>query len=126
MNRTLIFAYCLFFSSAAYAENVVHNADNTAVNVRDQDGRTQTAFDQSNKAPNLEITRRIREAIVKQNQLSTYAQNVKVITDDNGVVTLRGPVKTVAEQKQVETIARENAGGHQIVSQLEIAPEVKR
>ena len=49
--------------------------DNSAQNQRDRDHQTLTPIDQSNKPADLETTRNIRQAIVKDDQLSTEAKN---------------------------------------------------
>jgi osmotically-inducible protein OsmY len=72
-------------------------ADDTGRNARDSDGKTLTSGDQSNSKNDVEITRQIRQAIVKDDSLSTSAHNVKIITN-GGVVTLRGPVASADEK----------------------------
>jgi osmotically-inducible protein OsmY len=54
--------------------------------------------------------------------LSTYAHNVKIITQ-NGQVTLKGPVRSEDEKKTVETKATEVAGENKVTSQLDIKPK---
>ena len=51
--------------------------------------------------------------------LGDKAKNVKVITE-NGVVTLRGPVKSEEEKAKVEELAKDNAGSARVDSQLEV------
>src|ERR1700719_640799 len=82
-------------SSLVFAQAASDKAapDNSAQNQRDRDHQTLTPIDQSNKPADLETTRNIRQALVKDDRLSTEAKNVKIITVD-GAVTLRGPVKT--------------------------------
>jgi osmotically-inducible protein OsmY len=46
------------------------------------------------------ITKQIRMAIHDDNSLSTYAHNVKIITQ-NGKVTLKGPVRSEDNQLDV-------------------------
>jgi osmotically-inducible protein OsmY len=48
------------------------------------------------------------------------AKNVKIITV-NGVVTLRGPVKTIEEKRTIEAMAQQIAGADKVDSQLEIS-----
>ena len=50
-----------------------------------------TAMDQSNEPADMEITRRIRAAVVVDSELSARARNCTIITR-SGVVTLRGDV----------------------------------
>ena len=56
-----------------------------------------------------EITRKIRDSVVKDKSLSTYAHNVKIITQ-NREVTLKGPVRTDQEKSAVEEKARSGRG----------------
>lgn len=93
--------------------------DNTAKNQRDRSGETQTSGDQSNTSADLQTTQAIRRGLMKDNDLSNNAKNIKVITA-NGQVTLRGPVNSAQEKTKVEQIARSAAAGAQVVDQLEI------
>jgi osmotically-inducible protein OsmY len=101
------------------AEDEKTKADNTATNERDRSGETQTSGDQSNSSADLKITQAIRQALMKDGQLSTTAKNIKVITE-NGQVTLRGPVKNVQEKARVDQLAKSAAGGAHIVDQLDV------
>ena len=78
-----------------------------------------TADQQKNNKSDLEITRQIRRAIVKDKSLSISAHNVKIITTD-GAVTLRGPVKDADEKARVVAKAREVAGQARVDDQLEV------
>jgi osmotically-inducible protein OsmY len=69
----------------------------------------------------MELTRSIRQKIVDRDDLSTYAKNVKIISDDQGSVTLRGPVRSDNERRQLEEIARSVAGAGKVTNQLEVA-----
>jgi hyperosmotically inducible protein len=96
-------------------------ADNTKVNERDKDmNKTVTPVDQSNQRADLDTTQKIRQAIMADDTLSTDAKNVKIITA-NGVVTVRGPVKSDAERSEVDRIARQNAGANRVDNQVEVA-----
>jgi osmotically-inducible protein OsmY len=57
-----------------------------------------------------ELSKKIRQAIVADKSLSTYAHNVKIISRD-GVVTLKGPVHSDVEKSTIEAKAAEIAGG---------------
>jgi hyperosmotically inducible protein len=96
-------------------------ADNTAVNVRDRDKSEKTADQQKQNKGDVEITANIRKAVVKDTTLSTNAHNVKIITTD-GMVTLKGPVKSDAEKATVEKFAKEVAGEKNVTNEIEIAP----
>ncbi len=94
--------------------------DNTGRNERDRDNATKTAGDQSENEADRTISQKVRQAIVADDSLSTNAKNVKIITVD-GVVTLRGPVKSEAEKKNIDAKARQIAGVKNVENQLEIA-----
>ena len=96
-------------------------ADNTKVNKRDRAEGGATADQQKENTTDREITQRIRRALMDDKTLSTYAHNVKVITQD-GYVTLKGPVQTADEKKTVEAKASEVAGDGHVTNQLSIAP----
>jgi osmotically-inducible protein OsmY len=121
MKRTLLALACLgALSLAAFAaDNEKAKPDNTSTNERDRSGETKTSGDQSNSSADLKITQAIRQALIKDDQLSTTAKNIKVITA-NGQVTLRGPVKTAQEKARVDQIAKSAAGGAQIDDQLDV------
>ena len=70
-------------------------------------------------AQDVEVTRRIRKALVADKALSTNAKNIKIITL-NGKVTLQGPVGNAREQKSVLKKARKTAGVKSVTSELEV------
>jgi len=94
-------------------------ADNTARNVRDRSGDTRTPEDQGGSDSDRDVTRRIRRAIMQNDQLSMTAKNIKIITL-NGKVTLRGPVKNDQEAKAIMDLAQIAAGPGVIDNQLEV------
>ena len=87
-------------------------ADNSAVNQRDREANEPTADQQKNDRPDREITQQIRHSIMSDKSLSTYAHNVKIITQ-NGQVTLKGPVRSEDEKRAIEAKAAEIAGAKQ-------------
>ena len=91
--------------------------DNTARNKNE----ATTADQQKNNKSDLETTRRIRKAIVDDKSLSTYAHNVKIVTED-GQVTLTGPVNSPQEQAAVAAKAVQVAGSGKVINQTEVAP----
>jgi osmotically-inducible protein OsmY len=120
MKRTLLALTCLSaFSLAAYADDEKAKSDNTATNERDRSGETKTSGDQSNSSADLKTTQAIRQALMKDGDLSTTAKNIKVITA-NGHVTLRGPVKTAEEKAKIDQLAKSAAGGAEIDNQLDV------
>ena len=80
--------------------------DNSA---RNKDHST-TADQQKDNRSDREITRDIRRSIDSDKSLSTYAHNVKIITQ-NGAVTLRGPVHSDEEKHTIASKAAEVVGG---------------
>ena len=120
MKRTLLAIACL---SALTMSTMVADdkkaPDNTATNERDRSGETQTSGDQSNNSADLKITQAVRQALMKDSELSMTAKNIKVITA-NGQVTLRGPVKTAQEKEKINQLASSAAGGARIDNQLDV------
>lgn len=120
-------ALCLAFSLAVSPPMLVGEEgkkppDNTATNKQDRNKEEPTADQQKENRSDREVTRQIRRSITKDKSLSTYARNIKVITQD-GVVTLKGPVRSAEEKKLVEAKAAEVAGAAKVKSELDIAPE---
>src|SRR5262249_13161089 len=95
------------------------DADNTARNARDSNGKTATPLDQSENEGDRAITQRVRKNILDNDGLSTNAHNVKIITA-NGVVTLRGPVNSAQEKNTVVAAAHMTPGVKRIDDQLEV------
>jgi hyperosmotically inducible periplasmic protein len=97
-------------------------ADNTKVNERDRSKTEPTADQAKNNVNDREIMQKIRQAIMDDKSLSTYAHNVKIISRQ-GKVTLKGPVRSEDEKKTVEQKAADVAGAGNITDQLTIKPE---
>jgi hyperosmotically inducible protein len=97
-------------------------ADNTKVNERDRSQNEPTADQQKENRSDRDITQQIRQSIMKDKSLSTYAHNVKVVTQD-GQVTLKGPVRSEDEKKAIEAKAAEVAGDGKVTSELNIKPQ---
>lgn len=94
--------------------------DNTKINQRDKDPNAATADSQKMNASDQALTAKIRRAVIADKTLSTYAHNVKIISQD-GVVTLKGPVRTDAEVSNLMSKATDAAGGaDKVVNQLSV------
>lgn len=126
-RRTLLFSVSVLAGSllipvgSGFAQMDANRAaDNSAINQRDRGHENLTPIDQSNKPSDLKMTREIRRAIVKDDQLSTDAKNIKIITID-GAVTLRGPVKTDQEKADIAAKAAQLAGDSNVHDELEVA-----
>ena len=107
-------------STPAASDSTATERDNTAVNVRDRSEAAKTPIDQNENQKDIDITANIRKRIV-DTEMSVNAQNVKIVTQ-NGKVTLRGPVKSADEKKQIEKLAQEVAGAENVDNQLEVQP----
>jgi hyperosmotically inducible protein len=95
--------------------------DNSAVNKSNQ----PTADQQSMNATDRGITAKIRKAVIADKTLSTYAHNVKIISQD-GTVTLKGPVRSDAEVQTIVAKAVEVTGSaDKVVNQLSVQPASK-
>lgn len=96
--------------------------DNTKINQRDKDKTAPTADQQKANHPDREITRNIRASVHKDKSLSTYAHNVKIITQ-GGKVTLKGPVRSEDEKTKIAAKATAVAGDGNVDNQLDVTPK---
>lgn len=92
--------------------------DNTKNN---KDQTPPTADQQKMNASDTAITQKIRKAIHDDTSLSTYAHNIKIISQD-GKVTLRGPVRSDDEKANIQAKAVAIVGQDNVSNMLEIAP----
>ena len=99
-------------------------ADNTKVNQRDRSKGASTADQAKNNPNDREIMQKIRQSVVGDKTLSTYAHNVKIISE-HGKVTLKGPVRSEEEKKSIEQMATTVAGDGNVTNQITIKPEKK-
>jgi len=89
--------------------------DNSSQNKK----HARTAESQKENASDREITQKIRQSIVADKSLSTYAHNVKIITQD-GQVTLKGPVQNEEEKQAIASRAADVAGTGKVNNQLTV------
>jgi len=85
---------------ACFGQATDTKADNTKVNKRDRNSGEVTADQQKVNATDRDLTKNIRQSIMADKSLSTYAHNIKIISQ-NGAVTLKGPVKSDDEKKAI-------------------------
>jgi osmotically-inducible protein OsmY len=105
--------------------NAQTKPDNSAVNKRDQNTDQATADQQKMNATDRGITARIRKSVMADKSLSTYAKNVKIISQD-GTVTLKGPVRSDDEVKSIVDKATTVTGSaDKVINQLSIQPPSK-
>ena len=95
------------------------SVDNSKMNTQDRDKNSSTADQQKENRSDREITRQIRESVAQDKSLSTYAHNVKIVTQ-NGQVTLRGPVRSDDEKRAIESKATEVAGNNKVTNELSV------
>jgi hyperosmotically inducible protein len=96
--------------------------DNTKVNERDRNPDEATADRQKMNASDRKLTAEIRKSVMADKALSTYAHNVKIISQD-GTVTLKGPVRSDDEVKSILAKAVEAVGSpDKVVNQMSVKP----
>ena len=104
------------------AQEQVPSPDNSKINQRDRNSGQVTAGQQKENRSDRETAKDIRRALVKDKSLSTYAHNIKIISQD-GKVTLKGPVRTDEEKQAIEAKAKEVAGSDNVSNELQVAGE---
>src|SRR5665213_81137 len=113
MKTSKVILTILFCATAiaSYAQTPDANTkpDNTAVNKRDRNSGEVTADQQKTNAEDQDLTKKVRQSIMSDKSLSSYAHNIKIISQ-NGSVTLKGPVKSEDEKKMVMAKAVAVAG----------------
>jgi hyperosmotically inducible periplasmic protein len=124
MNKPTIAA--LMLSSMLAAPHVIAQTapDNAKSNKVDASNATATADTQTNNAADLDLTKRIRQSVMADKSLSTYAHNIKIVTV-NGSVTLNGVVRSEDEKGTIEMKAANIAGKNKVTSDLKVAPSNK-
>ena len=115
----LVFCASLMATAVpAYQDPQQTPPDNTKQN---KDQTSPTADQQKMNPADRETTKKIRSALVDDKSLSTYAHNIKIITTD-GMVTLKGPVRSEDEKSAIEAKARQIAGDSNVTNNLTVAP----
>jgi hyperosmotically inducible periplasmic protein len=120
--QTLVLALSGLWTTGTFAQQPA--PDNTKVNQADRSNDQATADQQRDNPSDRELTQHVRQAIMQDKSLSTYAHNVKIITQ-NGVVTLKGPVRSEDEKRAIEAKANEAAGKDKVVNELTVVPDQK-
>ncbi len=108
--------------AAVSDKDQVTQPDNSKQNTQHDGEKGLSAEQQSNTESDVEITRKIRQALVKDKSLSIYAHNVKIITE-SGQVVLKGPVRSQQEKQTVEGKAGRIAGLDRVRSELEVTAQ---
>jgi len=106
------------FMGVAYGATA-QEPDNTKVNQRDRDSSQPTADRARNNLSDRQIMQNIRKAVIADKSLSTYGHNAKIVCQ-HGKVTLKGPVHTDEESRNIEAKATEVAGPGNVTNQLSV------
>jgi osmotically-inducible protein OsmY len=101
----------MLFAAAQQPDNTKANKNNTP-----------TADQAKNNMSDRDVMQKIRQAVVNDKSLSTYAHNVKIISKNNKV-TLKGPVRSEEEKKAIVAKAEEVAGAGNVVDEMTVKPE---
>ena len=126
-KRLSVLGATLFFGASLLASPVPQSGqqpapDNTKNNQGDASKDATTADQQKMNPADRNTTRQIRKSIMQDQSLSTYAHNIKIITQD-GKVTLKGPVRTADDKANIVAKAVAVAGADNVSDQLQIAPK---
>ncbi|HYK16986.1 MAG TPA: BON domain-containing protein [Bryobacteraceae bacterium] len=81
-----------------------------------------TANQQKNGKSDRELTQDIRKAVMADKSLSMEAHNIKIVSR-NGVVTLRGKVKSQDEKKTIVDKAIQAAGPGNVTDELMVSSQ---
>jgi len=120
--RRLLLSALFCGSLLTYAQDPPAKPDNTKINKRDRDKTEATADQQKESKDDRDLTAKIRKSIMADKALSTYAHNIKVITQ-NGTVTLKGPVHSDDEKKAIVAKAVEVAGSaDKVTDEITVKP----
>jgi len=92
--------------------------DNTRANRDGGDTADQQAMNKADR----QLTQQIRKSVMDDKSLSTYAHNIKIVSQ-NGTVTLRGPVRSEEEKAAIEGKAKAVAGVSAVDNELTVAPK---
>jgi hypothetical protein len=107
-------------STGSVAAQTQSRSDNTKVNTRDRAAGAVTADQQKENPTDRDLAQKIRRSLTRDKALSTYAHNVKIVAQ-GGQVTLKGPVRSEQEKKDIEAKAVEVAGAGHVVNEISIA-----
>ena len=120
VKKWLLLGATLFFSAGLLA-SASQAPDNTKANKGDAQKGATTANQQKMNPTDRELARKIRASIMDDKALSTYAHNVKIVTQD-GKVTLKGPVRSEEEKSSIAAKATAVAGESNVTNEITVAP----
>jgi|ERR1700730_12040676 hyperosmotically inducible protein len=120
--KTSALAFAFLLSASWIPAHAQVQPDNTKVNKQDTNPGAVTADQQKENVSDRDLTAKIRKAIMADKSLSTYAHNVKIVSQ-GGTVTLKGPVRSDAEVQTIVAKATEVAGSsYKVDNQLTVKP----
>jgi hyperosmotically inducible protein len=123
--KNMIAATLAFGLLAVGAQAQQTPPDNTKANERDRTKTAATADQAKNTTTDRDTMQKIRKAVMADKGLSTYAHNVKIISQ-GGKVTLKGPVRSEEEKSSIEQKATEVAGAGNVTNEITIKPEAPK
>ncbi len=116
----LLLAASFGFVQAALADNTQPTQpDNSRINRTIIEDRQKTAEDQGSSASEVEVARLIRQELTQDDTLSVNAKNLKIIVTGS-IVTLKGPVQSVAEKRRVVACAKRAAPNRTIRDEVTV------
>jgi hyperosmotically inducible protein len=120
--EVLLLGACLLLGASMPAGTPNAQEQPAADNTKNNRDKTSPTADQQKLSPaDRELTKKIRASIISDKSLSTYAHNIKIISQD-GKVTLRGPVRSEDEKAAIESKAAAIAGPNSVTNMLDVAP----
>lgn len=120
---TVVVASCVLAAMPGLASAAQQTQpDNTRVNQRDRSATQPTADQAKNNKSDRDIMKDIRKSVLDDKSLSTYAHNVKIISQ-NGKVTLKGVVRSDDERNSVRAKAEQVAGAGNVTDNLSVKPK---
>jgi len=123
MNNTTVLTVALagaLLATYASAQTASIPAPDNAKSNKVDGSNSVTADAQSNSASDIDLSKRIRQSLVADKSLSTYAHNIKVISI-GGNVTLNGVVRSEEEKIAVEKKAGDVAGTINVTDNVKVA-----
>ena len=121
--KTKLFLISLYIPIMALAVSEgdlrLRNASAASAQTDPSSNKLPTASDQSENEADRNITQQIRQAVVKDDSLSTSAQNVTIVTID-GKVTLRGTVKSASDKQKIADKAHTVSGVKGVDNQIAV------
>lgn len=103
---------------ADFTESRTTDRDTSTINQGHRESNVDQAPSDEKKPTDDDISSNIRQQMMKSH-MAANIQNVKITTQD-GMVTLKGLVKTAEEKQKVEQIAQGVAGTDKVDSWLEV------